>query len=189
MSAPLDFAGVLRSLDLKEREKLTSLLNSVSHKKEDVLVRPGQIQRNIYFVKKGVQFSYFETEKKHHVIAFTYPPGLCAIPESFSLQQPSRYYLQCLTDSEFDYLSYETLQRLFDDSHALERLFRQITEVVLSGVINRHMELQTLSIEQRFKSFAQRSPHLFQVVPHRLLASYLHIDPSNFSKLYNSVKI
>ena len=189
MADELGYLGAFKSLDEATFQKLTAAVKSTSHKKSELLVVPGQVQRNLYFVKKGVQYSYFESDQKQHVVAFTYAPGLCAIPESFNFQQPSRYFLQCLTDSEFDYITFDTLQLLLRESHALERIFRQFTEVVLGGVINRHMELQTLSIEERFKTFAQRSPHLLQLVPHKLLASYLHIDATNFSKLYNSVKI
>jgi len=183
------YLEVFKNLDEPTVQKLNTSLRPVSFKKNELLIVPGQVQRHLYLVKKGVQYSYFESDQKQHVIAFTYAPGLCAIPESFNFQQPSRYFLQCLSDSEFDSITFDALQHLMNESHALERIFRQLTEVVLAGVINRHMELQTLSIEERFKTFAQRSPHLLQLVPHKLLASYLHIDATNFSKLYNSVKI
>lgn len=39
--------------------------------------------------------SFYETDKKTHAIAFTYYPNLNAIPESFSFQVPSNYYLTC----------------------------------------------------------------------------------------------
>jgi CRP-like cAMP-binding protein len=133
--------------------------------------------------------SYFEAERKTHVIAFTYPPNLCAIPESFSFQSPSDYFLTCLTDSEMDYLTYEDLQTLFDRSQSIERLFRKMAEAILAGMINRHIELHALSIEQRYRDFCARSAHLLQLVPHKHIASYLGIDATNFSKLYNKVRI
>src|SRR5690606_22280269 len=119
----------------------------------DFITSPGEIQRELYFVKSGVQMSYFDTSEKRHVIAFTYSPNLCAIPESFSFQQPSKYFLTCLTDSEMNYISFDELQKLFDQSHELERLFRRITEFVLAGMINRHIELHALTIEERYKTF------------------------------------
>ena len=168
---------------------LTRNLKTKFFKKGEFITVPGQVQKELFFVKKGVQMSYFETITKTHVVAFTYPPNLCAIPESFSFQIPSTYYLTCLTDSEMDYITYERLQALFDESQQLERLFRKITEAVLAGVINRHIELHSLTIEERFKAFCQRSPHLLQLVPHKYIASYLSIDPTNFSKLFNTIRI
>lgn len=157
-------------------------------KKGDFITVAGQIQRELYFVKSGVQMSYFEAENQTHVIAFTYAPNLCAIPESFSFQSPSKYFLTCLIDSELEYITYDELQIVFNKSQQIERLFRRMTEAILAGIINRHIELHSMTIEERYKIFCQRSPHLLQLVPHKYIASYLGIDPTNFSKLFNSVK-
>jgi hypothetical protein len=111
------------------------------------------------------------------------------------------YYLKSfshtkgLTSSNFiscgsgDYITFEELQKLFDQSQQIERLFRRMTEVVLASVINRHIELLSLTIEERYKTFCKHSPHLLQLVPHKYIASYLGINPTNFSKLFNTVKI
>ncbi len=163
-------------------------LKTKTFRKGDFITVSGQTQRELYFVKSGVQMSFFEADNKTHVIAFTYPPNLCAIPESFSSQIPSKYFLTCLTDSELDYITFDELQKLFDRSQQIERLFRHMTEAVLAGVINRHMELHSMTIEERYKVFCQRSSHLLQLVPHKYIASYLGIDPTNFSKLFNTVK-
>ncbi len=168
---------------------LTSHFTARTFHKGDYLVEEGQTQKELFFVHKGVQMSFFVHEGKQHIIAFAYPPNIVAIPESFTLQKPSQYYLQCLTKSEFNCISFNRLQQLFDQSQPLERLFRKITETILAGLIQRHIELQTLPIEDRFKAFAARSPQLLQMIPHKYIASYLNIDPTNFSKLYNSVKI
>jgi CRP-like cAMP-binding protein len=164
-------------------------LRPVHCSKGTVLTEVGQVQREMYFVVQGVQMSFFEGLKKQHVVAFTYPPGPCAIPDSFLHQTPSQHTLVCLTDSHLLALSYSQLQQLLDASQPLERLFRKAAEGLLAGAIQRQVELQSLTIEQRFLAFARRSAHLFQVVPHKYLASYLDMDPTNFSKLYNTHRI
>ena len=185
----LSYFRLFHDLAEGDYQKLESQLGHRTFKKNEFITQPGQVQKELLFSEEGVQMSYFETEDKVHVIAFTYPPNPCAIPESFNSQTPSRYYLKCLTDSSFKSISFDRLQNLFDESHEIERLFRKMTEIILGGVLNRHMELQSLTIEERYLNFCKRSPHLLQLVPHKYLASYLGIDPTNFSKLYNSVKI
>ncbi|MCR9017009.1 Crp/Fnr family transcriptional regulator [Aquiflexum gelatinilyticum] len=180
---------MLNHLSASDKELLYSRLKPVFIKKGEYITLPGQVQENLYLVHSGVQMSFFENEKKMHVVAFTYSGEMCAVPESFFFQKPSRYAIKCLSDSEMNSISFSELNALFDESRSLERFFRKATESVLSGVINRHLELHTLSIEERFRSFAARSPQLFQLVPHKYIASYLGIDPTNFSKLYNSIKI
>jgi CRP-like cAMP-binding protein len=156
--------------------------------KGDYIIVPGQAQKELLFVQKGIQMAFYEGAQKSHVVAFTYAPGLCAIPGSFTHQKPSGYYLQCLSDSKFECLPAENLTEAFNQSQNIERLFRKMTETILEGVIERHRQLQTLSIRERYLSFCQRSPHLLQMAPHKYIASYLGIDSTNFSKLFNSVK-
>jgi len=184
-----EFFNLFHKVSEADYELLTQNLNTKKYKKGEVIIAPGQVQRNLYFVKSGVQMSFYESENSIHVIAFTYYPDLCAIPESFSNQKPSNCFLTSLTDSELEYLPFDQLQKLFDKSQQIECLFRKMTEAILAGVINRHIELHSLTIKERYKNFCHRSPHLLQQVPHKYIASYLGIDPTNFSKLYNQVKI
>ncbi len=183
-----EYFKLFYDLGTADYELLTENLKTKTFKKGDFITVAGQTQRELYFVKSGVQMSYFDTDHKTHVIAFTYPPNLCAIPESFSFQIPSKYFLTCLTDSELQYMTFDELHKLFDKSQQIERLFRRMTEAVLAGTINRHIELHSMTIEDRYKTFCQRSAHLLQLVPHKYIASYLAIDPTNFSKLFNTVK-
>ncbi|MBX2897014.1 MAG: Crp/Fnr family transcriptional regulator [Cyclobacteriaceae bacterium] len=177
------------SITRSEYGLLASQFKSKSFAKDEPLLVPGQVQREVYFIKQGVQMAYVDVGKKQHVLAFTYSPNLCANPESFHAQIPSQYFVTCLTASEAEAISFDTLQELFNKSQNLERLFRKMTEVVLAGMINRHIELQALTIEERYKIFCMRSGHLLQLVPHKYIASYLGMDATNFSKLYNQVKI
>lgn len=52
---------------------LTENLRNKTFRKGEFIPVPGQIQREVLFVKSGVQMSYFDAENKTHVITFTYP--------------------------------------------------------------------------------------------------------------------
>jgi CRP-like cAMP-binding protein len=167
---------------------LRDVFKERSFKKGEFITVPGQVQSELYFVKTGFQMAYIDSENKSHVMAFMYAPGLCAIPTSFFFQTPSRAYLQCLSDSEMDYIRFDDLQILFDRSQGIERLFRKIAEALMVGFLNRYIELKTMTIEDRYKLFCQRSPYLLHIVAHKHIASYLGMDATNFSKLFNSVQ-
>ena len=188
MDERFEFIRSIHAIDEDDYQLFTEGLKTKEFRKGEHIVIPGQIEKQIFFVNIGVQMYHFDVSGKNNILGFAYPPNFCAIPESFFLQKPSRYYLTCLTDSELDYLSFESLQILFDKSGQIERLFRKLAESVAVGLINRQIELRSTTIEERFKAFCQRSPHLLQLVPHKYLASYLAIDPTNFSKLFNTVK-
>lgn len=157
--------------------------------KKQIMTAPEEVERFMYFVKRGVQKSYYLKEGKQHIIAFTYPPSFTGIPESFFTQSASKYFLETISDSEFLRISFEQHHRFMIAHREIETLFRKGTEMLLAGVLERQYELMALDIESRYKLFVRRSPHLLHLVPQKDLASYLRIDPTNFSKLYNKIKI
>ena len=120
---------------------------------------------------------------------FAYPPSFSGIVESFLTQTPSKYYLETITDSRFLRISYTKHTQLIKEHRELETLFRKITETFLAGIIQRHHELMAYNVETRFRNFAGRSAHLLNTIPQKDLSSYLRIDPTNFSKLINTIKI
>jgi len=71
----------------------------------------------------------------------------------------------------------------------IQRMVLQLSAVALKGVLERQIELQCFSAEEKFKTLLARSPHVLQIIPHKYLASYLGIDPATFSKLLGSVRI
>ena len=154
-----------------------------------VITGVGDVQREALFILEGVQYSYHLKDDRQHVIAFTYPVGLSGIPESFLSQRPSSYALEAISDSRALTLTHGELQALFEAHHAIERLFRKIAEAMLVAAANGRYRQVSTSAEERFRQFAAQSAHLFGLVPHKLIASYLNIHPTNFSKLYNRVRL
>lgn len=157
--------------------------------KKSIITECGKIERYLYFVNDGIQKSYFLNEEKQHVMFFAYSPSFSGIVESFLTQTPSKYYLEAITDSTFLRISYAEHCKLIKANRELEHLFAKITEVFLLGIIERHHELMAFNVETRFKKFTQRSAHLLNMLPQKDIASYLRIDPTNFSKLVNSITI
>jgi CRP-like cAMP-binding protein len=149
----------------------------------------GDTERYMYFVLEGIQKSYYAKGNKEHIIAFTYSPSFSGIPESFLNQSPSKYFLTTITDSKFLRISFEQHQELMAKHRSIETLFRKATEFLLIDILNRYYELMAFDIETRFINFTTRSPHLLQMISQKDLASYLRIDPTNFSKLLGKVKI
>ena len=166
-----------------------ALWEPVEYKRKTMLTQAGQTERYLYFVREGYQRSYYVKEGKEHVIAFTYPPSFSGIPESFITQTPSTYFLETLTASKMLRISYEAQARMLEQHRPIETLLRKVTEAVLIGFAQRHYEMLAYSMEERFRAFTSRSPHLLNAIPHKHIASYLRIDPTNFSKLMGRLKI
>lgn len=125
----------------------------------------------------------FDDKGREHVMAFAYPPGLSGIPESFLQQAPSAYELRTLEAGAFFALHVQDYHRLLQTHAGFESMMRKMIEQMFIGMLQRHRAWQTLSMEARFQAFMQRSGWLLHRAPQKYLASYLNIDPTNFSKL------
>lgn len=182
------FTSFLQQIHPLEREVLQDYLShweEVRCARREVLVAEGQTEKYLYFVLEGIQRSFFSKDGSEHVIHLTHPPALMAVPESFLLQQPSRYTLECITPSHLLRISFQQHQAMMDKHPEVERLIRKALEMIVVDMVQRHHELMAYTIEERFAALMQRKPELINLVPHKYLASYLRIDPSNFSRLLN----
>lgn len=59
----------------------------------------------------------------------------------------------------------------------------------VNGLVMRYHRLLAYSMEERFKDLMKNNSHLINKIPQKDLANYLKIDPTNFSKLLNNIKI
>jgi len=177
---------------LKEEEagKLLSVWQPFECKRKTILTAAGETEKYLYFVLEGVQRAfYIGNEKQDATIVFTYAPSFSGVADSFLTQTPSKYFLETLTSSRFLRTTYKQMDQLMNDYPAIQRMVLNLTSYVLKGVLERQIELQCFSAEEKFKTLLKRSPHVLQIIPHKYLASYLGIDATTFSKLLGTVRI
>ena len=174
----------------EEWEAFVSIWSPLSVGRKEVLTAIGDTEKYLYVVLKGVQRVYYLDESdREAILVFSYPPSFGGVLDSFLLQQPSKYFFETLTPSDFLRASYADLDNLMQQYKGIETLIRKGVTLATSGVLERLVELQCFSAEERFRALLKRSPHILQWVPHKYLANYLGMDATNFSKLMNKVKI
>ncbi len=184
------FIGNVQPLPAKEWEELAAAWQPFTAKRKTVLTRSGETENYLYFVTEGVQRAfYLHHNDKEATIVFTYPFSFSGIADSFLTRRPAAYYLETLTTSSFLRTTYAQMQELMNKYPAIQSLFFNATAFALGGVLERQIELQCFSAEEKFRILFKRSPHILHLVPHKYLASYLAIDASTFSKLLSTVKI
>ena len=167
-----------------EIDDLVNEFKDFSFRKKELIVRPGEISNVLYFVIAGVQRSYYLKEKEY-TVAFAYENSFCAVPDSFLLNRPSKHYLEAVTDSHMLGIKRVKFYNLMEQHMWLLKMMFGFQEMMLGGLHDRMTEIMALSMEERFEAFCGRSFHLFARIPHKYIASYLNIDPTNLSKLLN----
>ncbi len=169
-----DFSSIWKNYDVKRKELISSA---------------GEKENYLYFVTEGVQRVFFLDGDKESTLVLTYAPSFGGVMDSFLLQIPSRYYYESLTPSSFLRTDYNSFSSLLAKHPVLSDFVRKGITHSFAGLLERMVELQCFSSEEKFRKLLQRSPHILKLVPHKYLANYLGIDPTNFSKLINTVRI
>ena len=170
-------------------EDFSASWHPISVRRKIVLTTAGEPENYLYVVLEGAQRVYYiDDQGREATLIFTYAPSFGGVVDALLLQQPSRYYYETLTPSTFLRASFTDLQAVMVRRPAVETLIRLGITQALSGVLERLVELQCYSSAEKFQTLLRRSPHILQVVPHKYVANYIGVDPTNFSKLVNSVR-
>lgn len=194
MEAPLDSLKNLihgiHPIPEQDWESFASIWSPCEFKRKEIVTQAGDTEKYLYFVLEGVQrVYYFDEQQREATLVFMYPPSFGGVIDSFLLQKPSKYFFETLTPSKFLKATASDLFEQMEKSEGIQKLVQKGTAQTLSGLLERMVELQSFSSEEKFKTLLKRSPHILNLVPHKYLANYIGIDATNFSKLVNQVKI
>jgi len=158
--------------------------------RREMVTSAGEVEKYLYFVVEGVQrVYYYDEQDREATIVFTYSPSFGGVMDSFLLQDISKYNYEALTKSTFLRADFREVEALMLKYPAVHVMVQKGTVHALLGVLERLVELQSFSSEEKFRKLLGRSPHILQLIPHKYLANYLGIDATNFSKLLNKVII
>lgn len=162
-------------------------LQLVHYKRKEAITSKGEIERYLYIVKSGIQRGFYVKDDKEITIVFTHSHSFSGIPESMFRKEASKYYLEALTESELYRIPYEKIQVLSEQYYDIDKLMHVSCIQGFLGLHERLFDLQALNAEERFLAFMKRSAYLINQIPHKYIASYLHMSPATFSKLLHQV--
>ncbi len=151
--------------------------------KKTVLVSAGAIVREVYFVVGGCLRLYYEKDGTD-ISAYFFTEGQFAgAYDSFITHTPSPHFVETLESSHVLSLSFEALQRLYEQVPATNEFVRKVIE-------HRFVDLHQLftafildSPEERYQQLLTHRPDLLQRVPQHHLATYLGITPISLSRI------
>ena len=184
------FVHAIHPLKEEEWAAFSAIWQPYTCKRKTVLTTMGDTERYLYFVLEGVQRGFYVAkDDTEATIVFTYPYSFSGVADSFLTQTPSHYFLESLTASSFLRTTYRQLNDLMETFPGIQTLILKATAFALKGVLERQVEIQCFSAEEKFLQLLHRSPQVLNLIPHKYLASYLGIDATTFSKLLGKIRI
>lgn len=182
-----DFKTFLTSnLNIDEKE-ISSIIDTCKTKKvikDQFLLRENEYCKYTFFVEKGLlrQFS-IDDKGKEHILSFAPENWLVTDRESSYFNQPSKYFIEALEDSEVTIIDESFIQLLSKKISNFTDFNNRLLHNHIRHLQNRINLLLSASAEKRYLEFIAMYPDILLRVPQTMVASYLGITPESLSRV------
>jgi CRP-like cAMP-binding protein len=144
----------------------------------------GKIAREVGFIESGLFRSFFYDDNANDITTHFFQQGTVLISmKSFNNQIPSKENIVALQDSIIYVISYNEMAELYELVPAWRQITKDVDEMKFNALMNRSIQLQTLSASERYELFCRNNPDVVQKVALKHIASYLGIDIATLSRI------
>ena len=176
-------------LDEEEEELFLSRLRPRRIRRKELLLRQGEVARDSAFVISGCMKAYStDANGFEHILRFATPGWWVSDLYSFISRKESQLSVEAIRDTQVLLLSRSDQLQLFDRIPRLERYFRILMENALVTTQMRLLDNLTLTARQRYQRFCRTYPDLVNLIPLKLIASFIGVTPEFLSRIRSGKK-
>jgi CRP-like cAMP-binding protein len=170
--------------DAMEKEFISSLAVSKTYQKGDHFLREGQVCREVGYIVKGL-IRYYSTKDNGEEITlhFGKENEFTSNYQSFLNHSASRRSIQCLEASEILVLSYDNLQRFYEEVKEGQKFGRLVCEHLFLQALDQIDSMYSDEPEQRYLRFVHDYPDLQQRIPQYYISSFVGVKPPSLSRI------
>jgi CRP-like cAMP-binding protein len=151
--------------------------------KNEYLLKEGNTCRHLYFLESGAVRGFYNLEGKEITHWFAFENDFAASFHSFTTGQPAVENIQLLEGSILWYINKESLMKLLNQFHDIERLVRIAYEKYYIRLEERFINAQFKTATERYQNLLQQTPHILDRVPLGYIASYLGVSQETLSRI------
>ena len=155
-------------------------------KRGELLTTPGSASPFTYYVAAGTLRVFVEQGDEELTIRFGYSGDFIAPLDAFLSSGPTSFYIQALKKSTVLPLHKNDFLHFRQQHPQINTLWLQALEQLVLQQLDREIDILTAAPQERYQRVWQRSPRLFQEIPHKYIASYLRMSPETLSRLKKS---
>jgi CRP/FNR family transcriptional regulator, anaerobic regulatory protein len=168
-------------------KQLLKRIETHNGKAGDTILKAGEINNKLYFIRKGLVRSYYLTEhktQKSDITSWFYAEGgFLYVPHSFINQKVSGETIELIEDSEILYITHANLHDLYAKNAEANQIGRIITESYLVSFDERIRFLRLISAESRVNAFKQKYPSIYSRAPKKHIATFLGLSAETLSRV------
>ncbi len=170
------------------KQLLKKSITEVKYKKGYILLRADKIEKNIYFIKKGVARAYSNKDNIEITFWFGKEGDTIISMKSYIANQKGYENIELLEDCELYELKTTNLQKLFDEYIDIANWGRRFAEKELVKTEERLISRQVRIATERYKELLKDNPDLIQRIQLGHIASYLGITQVSLSRIRAEIK-
>jgi CRP-like cAMP-binding protein len=174
---------LIENLDEDTLLSLEAVSKSKVFSKGDYLLKAESVCSKSYWVESGIIRKFYLHNDKEITTEFYFKDDLATSYDSYTLQKPSREYIQALTDTIVNVTDYADFQNIKKAHPQLQELDFLMTEYYALWLEEKVFELHTQNATQRYQTLLKKSPHIIQQVQLMQIASYLNVSLETLSRI------
>jgi CRP/FNR family transcriptional regulator, anaerobic regulatory protein len=185
MESLLNFLGAFHPLSSKLREFLMKVIKERKLKKGEIILKPGQINRQICFIRNGLLRAFYIRNETEVSAWFMKEGDLIVSILSFYDQVPTFESIQAIEETEIYYIDYSELMYCYKTFSEFNFIGRELTTKYLKLWAWQLFSIRMQSAKNRYDWLLANHSELVQRVPAKYLASYLGITEVRLSQIKN----
>lgn len=164
-------------------DRLVSLLFTKKIQKKDLLLKQGEICKEIFYVQKGLLRVYVLNEGREVNTWFVPEGDFITSINSYHKEKPSEHAIEALEDCEVISIKKTTLDFIMKNNHkaalfASNELFNKLCEYQ-----DQASALRFMNAESRYSYLFEKQKAIFNRISQKHLASFLGVDTTYLSKI------
>jgi CRP-like cAMP-binding protein len=173
----------IKALDKETQAALQNISSIKQYKKGELLLRQDEVCTKSYLIQSGIARKYYLNDGKEITTELYFENDLAISFDSYTLQQPSREFIEALTDGTVSIIHYQAFHEAKNKYPKLLALDLMLAEYYGMWVENRLFQFHTMSATERYLEILHKNPHIIQTLPLTIIASYLGISLETLSRI------
>jgi CRP-like cAMP-binding protein len=169
--------------DEKDWRILLSCFSFRMLKKNDYLVRQGQVCDVVCYIEQGLMRTQTQKNGSEFTIDFFWAGMFCSESDSYINQAPCLMSIQAVQDSMVWCIQVSALREMYAMYPTFQNASRLVAEQFLIDVSRRMTSLIIDSAEERYLKLINEKKMLIEEIPLNILASYLGISTVYLSRI------